>query len=755
MGKILRRTFLVGTGVIAGGLAVGFYAAGRPWPNPLEDGLAEGETTFNRFVLVGADGKITVIVPRAEMGQGVATTLAALVAEELGVPLASVAVEHGPASGAYYNAAALEEGGPFPLYADSIAARASRAVARTASRVLGLQITGGSASVRDAFDRMRHAGAMARHLLFAAAAEKLGAPASDLEFDGSDIASKDGRRVAIAEVAPAAAAMEPPRDIALRDPSQWTILGKSQQRVDLHAKVTGAPVFGIDVDLPGLVHGTVRMSPRFGAGIRTADTTAAESVPGVIKIVRLDTSYGAGFGIIADNTWAAFKAAEAIEVEWEEASYPRDTDAIMTVFRNAAAGDWRGSSLRDDGDVDAALAGAPADSVLTVDYEVPYLAHATMEPMNATARFKDGKLEIWAPNQSPVLLRMVCGPLAGVDPDAVTVNTTYLGGGFGRRGEADFAIYATLLAMEAGGRPVKVTWTREEDTTHDTYRPAAAGRFRALIGSDGMPEAVDMRIATPSLIKSIGKRLFPSLPMGGPERLLTEGAFDQPYAIANYRVTGIETAMDIPVGSWRSVGHSFNGFFHECLLDEIAEKGGQDPLDMRLKLMADHPLAVAVMERLAEISHWGEPAGADRAKGVAFTLCYGSWVGEVVQVAQSPDGIRVEKVWAVAEIGRALDPGIVTAQLESAIVFGLSAAIGQEISFSDGMVEQQNFYDFDALRIDRCPQIEVAILENGQKLGGVGEIGTPPAIPALANAVHALTGQRIRKLPLNREVDFA
>ncbi|QKV19854.1 xanthine dehydrogenase family protein molybdopterin-binding subunit [Oricola thermophila] len=755
MGKILRRTFLIGTGVIAGGLAVGFYTASRPWPNPLEDDLGEGETTFSPHVKVGADGSITIYTGRAEMGQGVTATLAALVAEELGVSLDSVLVEHGPASGAYYNSAVLEDSGPFPLFAESLVAETSRKASKQLGRVLGLQITGGSTSVRDAFDRMRHAGAMARHLLFAAAAERLGTTPDSLSFDGRDILSAEGSRIAIADVAPAAAALEPPRQLALKDPSEWTILGRPQPRVDALAKVTGAPIFGIDVELPDMVYGTVRMSPRFGAVIRSADTSAAESMPGVIKVVRLETDYGTGFGVIAENTWAAFTAAEAIEVEWDDAPYPHDTEAIMNVFRTTAAGNWRGSSWRDDGEVETAFADAPADSVLTAEYEVPYLAHAAMEPMNATARFSGGSLEIWAPNQAPTLLQMVCARTAGIDSEKVTVNTTFLGGGFGRRAEADFAIYATLLAMQADGRPVKVTWTREEDMTHDVYRPAAAGRFRARIGNDGLPEAVDMRIATPSIMKSVGKRLFPSLPMGGPERLLTEGAFDQPYRIANYRVTGIETEMPIPVGFWRSVGNSFNAFFHECFLDEIAEKGGQDPLDMRLKLMADHPLAVAVMERLAEISDWGAPLPAGRAKGVAFTLCFGSWVGEVVQVADSPDGIRIEKVWAVAEIGRALDPGIVTAQLESAIVFGLSSAVGQEITFADGMVEQQNFYDYDALRIGQCPRIGVAILENGDRLGGVGEIGTPPSIPALANAVFALTGKRIRKLPLNREVDFA
>jgi isoquinoline 1-oxidoreductase subunit beta len=754
MGKILRRTFLIGTGVIAGGLAVGYYAVSRPHPNPLQDGLAEGEATFNPFVKIAADGSITVIVPRAEMGQGVTTTLAALVAEELGVPLSAVTVEHGPASGAYYNSAMMEESGPFPVFADTMAAQTMRSVSAAMGKVLGLQVTGGSSSVRDAYDKMRHAGAVTRHLLFEAAAETLGAPVDGMAIIGNEIVARNAKRVATGEIAVAAAAIRPPNEIALKDPADWSILGKPQQRTDLYAKVTGAPIFGIDVDLPDMVYGTVRMSPRLGAGVKSADLTAAEATAGVIKIVPLETQTGNGFGVIANSTWAAFQAAQAIDVEWDDSAYPSDSNAIMDVFRNQLASEARGASHRDDGDVDVVFADAPQDAVISADYEVPYLAHATMEPMNATAQLADGKLTIWAPNQAPTILQTVCAGVAGVGSEDVTINTTHLGGGFGRRAEADFAIYATLLARETGGKPVKVTWTREEDMSHDTYRPAAAGRFRALIGADGLPEALDMRIATPSILKSVMKRTFPSLPTGGPERLLTEGAFDQPYTIRNYRVTGVETEMPVPVGFWRSVGNSFNAFFQECFLDEIAEKAGQDPIAMRLKLMADYPAAVGVMEKLAEISEWDKSLPKGRAKGVAFTLSFGSWVGEVVQVAETPGGIRIEKVWAAADVGRALDPGIIKAQIESGIIFGLSSATGQEITFSDGMVDQQNFYDYDAMRIHQCPEFEVAILENAEKMGGVGEIGTPPSIPALANAVYALTGNRIRRMPLGKDITF-
>ena len=755
MGKILLRTFLIGTGLIAGGLAVGYYAASRPRPNPLEADLGAGEETFNPYVKVGADGTITIIAPRAEMGQGVHTTLAALVAEELGVPLSAVSVEQGPTSPAYYNLAVLEQGGPFSELNTSVMAEMTRKATRAFGPLAGLQVTGSSTSTRDAYEKMRHAGAVARTLLFTAAQERLATPAAKLQFEGADIVAPSGRRVGIASIAAEAASLPVPDEIVLKDPADWTVLGKTQQRVDLVEKVTGAAKFGIDVDLPDMLYGTVLMNPKLGGGIETASTSFAEAVPGVVKIVRLETQTGSGFGVIAENTWAAFKAAEALEVQWGDAPYPSNTESIMKVFRDTIDGPWKGSAWRDDGDVDFAFGDAPPDSIFEADYEVPFLAHATMEPMNATARFADGRLTVWAPTQAPTLIQTILADAMGIDSDAVTIHSTYLGGGFGRRAEADFALYAAELAKEAGGRPVNVTWTREEDMTHDVYRPAAAGRFRVRMDVNGMPDAVDMRIATPSILKSIGKRIFPSLPVFGPERLLTEGAFDQPYTIPNYRVAGIEIDMPIPVGFWRSVGYSYNGFFHECFMDEIAERAGRDPIDLRLQLMADYPLAVAVMEKLRDISNWDRPLRTGKAKGVAFTMSFGSWVGEVVQVSKTKGGLSVEKVWAVAEVGRALDPGIVRAQIESGIVFGLSAAIGQEITFSGGKVDQQNFYDFDAMRIDRCPKFEIEILENSQTLGGVGEIGTPPAAPALANAVRSLTGKRIRSLPLSREVEFA
>ena len=412
----------------------------------------------------------------------------------------------------------------------------------------------------------------------------------------------------------------------------------------------------------------------------------------MIKIVPIETTYGHGFGIIAENTWAAFQAAELIEVEWGAPEYPADSAAITkTIADSLSSAD--GSAMRDDGDVDAAFADAPRERLVEADYSVPYLAHATMEPMNATARLKDGVLDIWSGNQAPTITRQLCAGALGMEQDKVNVHTTSLGGGFGRRVEVDYSLCAALLAKETAGRPVKVIWTREQDIRHDAYRPAAAGKLRARLGDDGVPVALEMKIAAPSIIASTLRRLFPSLSPMGPDGTIVQGAANQPYTIPDYRVTGIAAPVSIPVGSWRSVGNSHNGFFHESFMDEIAAAGKIDPVEMRRKLMAAYPAAVKVVEKVAEMAKWGEPLPAGKAKGIAFTLSFGSWVGEIIQIADTPAGIRIEKVWIAADVGTALDPGIIEAQLISGAIYGLSAAMGQEITFADGMVEQSNFHD--------------------------------------------------------------
>jgi isoquinoline 1-oxidoreductase beta subunit len=601
--KIARRTFLIGAATIAGGVAVGYWYVNRPYANPLDGELAEGEATFNPYVKIASDNTITVIAPRAEMGQGVSTTLAALVAEELDVTLDKVKVEHGPASYAYYNAAMLEDGGPFAFFDDSFVAEMARGALGTLGKVLGLQATGGSSATRDGFDKMRQAGAAALAVLLQAAAAKLSVPMGELVTDNGAIVHKaSGRSVTYGEVALAAGKLAPSSTVQLRDKKDWKLLGKSQPRVDMLDKVTGAPIYGIDVRLPDMLYGTVRISPVFGAKAVKSDTSVAEKMPGVVKIVPLETTYGSGFGVIAENTWAAFKAAEAIEVEWGQPVNPPDSAGLLAVIAEAAAS-GAGDVMRNDGDVDTAFADAPRERIVEAEYSVPYLAHAPMEPMNCTAQLKDGKLTVWAPNQMPTLIRWLCADLARVSQEDTSIHTTSMGGAFGRRGEVDYALYATLLAKEAGGRPVKVTWTREEDMRHDCYRGASVAKLNARLDENGLPLALDMRVAQQSMMASIAGRWVPSLPIAGPDNSITQGAHDQPYTIPNYRVTGIKAPLSIPGSFWRSVGNSQNGFFHECFMDELAVAGKLDPLDLRRKLMASYPAAVAVVDKVAEMSN--------------------------------------------------------------------------------------------------------------------------------------------------------
>jgi isoquinoline 1-oxidoreductase subunit beta len=754
VGKIARRTFLIGTAAIAGGLAVGAYAYRRPPDNPLAARADDGEAVFNPYLTIAPDETITIFVPRAEMGQGVSTTLAALVAEELDVSLESVVVEHGPASEAYANIAMLEDGLPFPTYDESTIATIARSGVGIAGKFLALHVTGGSSSTVDAFEKMRQAGATAREALKQAAATRWGVEPAELDTDAGSVRNPaNGDTLSYGILAAEAAEAPVSRNITLRAPDNWKLLGKSQPRTDMRAKVTGAPIFGVDVALPDMLHATVRINPHFGGGVLALDTEAARQMRGVHSIIEIDHRLGRGFAVIADNTWRAFMAADAVAVEWEKPNSTLD-DAAVSELLAAAVGTGSRDVMRDDGDTDIVFADHARDRIVEAEYHVPYLAHAAMEPMNATARFADGKLNLWLPNQAPNLIQAVAAAALGIPTADCTVNTTSLGGGFGRRAEPDVAVYAALIARETGGRPVKLIWTREEDIAHDYYRPAATGRLRAALGADGLPEALDVVVAAPPIFSPMASRFYPSISLPGPDKSIVDGAFNQPYAIANYRVAGVKTDIPVPVGIWRSVGNSINGFFHECFMDELAAASGIDPLEYRLQLMAPYPVATALLDKVAEMSNWRSEPAEGRARGLAFTLSFGTWVAEVVEIARDDRGIRVENVWCAADPGIVLDPGIFEAQMMSGIVFGLSAALGQEITLSEGRVQQSNFHDFDALRIDRCPAIYVEILQNAPRMGGAGEPSTPPVAAALGNAIFALTGERLRSMPFTHDVTF-
>ncbi len=740
--KLTRRAFLVGSVAVSGGVVFGIWRYRTPYANPLFAGLGDDEFALTPYLRIDGSG-VTIIAPRAEMGQGVHTTLAAMVAEELEVALADVRVEHGPASRAYFNGAVLEESIPIAATDIGDGAERARRLTHVPAKFLGMQVTGGSTSTVDGFIKMRKAGAAARIVLIDAAAAAYGFDAATLSADRGAVLLPDGRRIPYESLAERAAAIEPPADPALKPASEWKILGRSQPRTDMLPKCTGTAEFSIDVRLPDMLFATVRRNPGLGAGLTSFDASKAESMPGVRRILPVD----GGVAVVATNTWYAFKAAKALAFEWEPAPYPADVEAHFAAVA-AALDEAPDSRFRDTGDVDAAFTeGADLEG----EYRVPYLAHATMEPVNAVAWLHDGELDIWAGNQMPTQAVKDGARIAGLDRDQVRVHTTMMGGGFGRRAEMDFIKSAVEVAVAMAGTPVMTTWSREEDTTHDNYRPLAVARFRANV-RNGTAAALDLQVSAPSVFESQFGRI--GMPSVGPDLSIVQSAWDQPYEISSHRVSGHRPPLMLPVSSWRSVGASQNGFFNECIVDEMAWAAGRDPFEFRFEMLNDE-VSRGVLELVADMSSWGETLPRGQGKGIAFVLSFGVPVAEVVEVVDTPNGIRVLNVWAAVDVGTALDPRNIEAQVQSGINFGLSAAMFNEISLVDGKVRQRNFHNYRLLQLDQAPNIEVRILENGHRIRGIGEPGTPPAAPALANAIFAATGTRLREMPFSKSVRFA
>lgn len=748
IGTIARRTFLIGSVAIAGGVAFGVYQYRRTLPNPLDP--AEGQATLNPYILIDQEG-VTLIAPRAEMGQGVHTTLPALVAEELDVPWEDIRVIHGPPDQAYFNAGLMTHALPVNDYERTGWQDTMIEAMSLLPKMAALQVTGGSTSTIDAYEKMRLAGATARETLKRAAANRLGLDVGTFETRDGRVIGPGGIELSYAELAEAAAAIDPPRSVPLRPSSEWRYLGRSMPRSDMLAKSTGTAEFGVDVRLPGMKFATVRMNPRLGGTMRGFDATAAEAMPGVERVISL----GSGIAVVASNTWLAMQAADAVEIDWGPAPYPETSDALMEVIR-AALDAEPNSVLRDDRAEDGRdpdLAVQPDETEITAEYTVPWLAHATMEPMNATALYTGDALQLWCGTQAPILAEQKAAEAVGLPTEAVTCTVTFLGGGFGRRSEFDFAVLAARVAAEMPDTPVQVTWSREEDMRHDFYRPAAAARMRGIVRG-GFAELLDGRVAAPSVTQQSMNRIAGFSPPG-PDKGHVEGMFNQPYAIPNYRVSGHLADIDVPIGFWRSVGNSFNGFFMESFIDEMAHAARRDPLAFRLDLAArEHAPSAAVLEAVAEMSTWTGETPAGRGRGVAMTYSFHTPVAVVVEVSDRDGAISIDRAWIACDVGTALDPSIIEAQMVSGLVYGFSAAMMEEISFADGEVQQYNFPDYDALRMPQMPRVEVRILEIQPHLGGVGEPATPPAMPALANAIYDLTGERVRDLPLNRRFDF-
>lgn len=742
IGKIARRTFLIGTAAVAGGVAFGVYAARKPAPNPLSP--EEGEVALNPFVVIDGKG-VTVIVPKAEMGQGVRTTWATLVAEELDIDPADLRIEHGPPGKAYYNQGMGAQLLPVADYKISGWQETLGEQMSVMGKFFDLQITGGSTSSADGYEKMRAAGASARETLKEAAARRLNLSRSSLKTEGGAVIAPDGTAIPYPELALAAAEIDPIRP-ALRPRSEWRYVGKSQPRHDQMPKATGTAEFSIDVRLPGMKFAALKRNPYQGGAMTGFDPAAAFEVPGVEDVIDL----GDGVAVVANNSWSAMQGAEAVSFDWAKGPYPASSDEMFTAMKETMKGDPN-STFLDRGDMDTLPDGAVE---VAAEYKVPFLSHAQLEPLSGTAVFHGDRMEVWSGNQMPIQCRAAAAEEAGLDPEAVTMHTTLMGGGFGRRGFTDFTRYAARLAVKMKGTPVQLLWSREEDMTHGYYRPGAVSAFRGAV-KDGKAVLLDGQISGLNATASFMEILLGFVP-GGPDKITVEGAFGQPYAIPNARIRGYLTDIEIPVGPWRSVGASINGFFFDSFLDEMAHAAGADPLAFRLDLMRDEDArSAAVLEAVRDASGWTGKTPDGVGRGVAFCYSFGTPVAEVIEVHQTDDGIKIAKAWIAADPGVALDPQNIEAQLFGAMAYGLSAAVHQQITIADGAAEQMNFYDFDAIRMHTMPEVvDIRILESGHRISGIGEPGTPPAAAALANALFDLTGKRARELPLAETFDF-
>lgn len=754
-----RRTWLLGTTAAAGALVVGWGAAPQRSRLGLRTLMREGagEVALNGWIKILPDGGVVLAMPRSEMGQGVHTALPMLAAEELDVPLSAVRIEQAAADAIYGNVAMLLGQLPFHPHHDRVEdgfgrVRASRWVVGKVARELGINATGGSSSVVDAWEVVRLAAATARASLVGAASLQWKLPVEELATEGGVVSHPSGRSASYGALARLAAAT-PPGRVVLKPPAAWRVIGRPAPRLDIPAKVDGTAVFGMDVRLPGMLHAALRLCPMLGGSPGRVDARAALAMPGVRRLVLLPPYAGAtaGFAVVADSHWQAARAAAAVEADWRQrpgggVDTRRAARALEGALRGGVA-----HVFHRQGDPDRAEAAAAR--TIEASYGAPYLAHATLEPMNATALVGPEGVEVWAPTQVPEMCRDAAARIAGVPMEKVQLHVTLLGGGFGRRLEVDYVAYAVRVAMDMPGTPVQLVWGREEDTMHDFYRPMQVARLRAFIDESGRPSGLHIRSAGDAISPRWIERGMPALagPVDVPDKMAGEGLFDQPYAFGQQRVEHVFTRLGVPVGFWRSVGHSHNAFFLESFIDEMAVELRRDALDFRRSLLAEAPRHLAVLELAAARSGWGTPLPAGRARGVAVHESFGSIVAQVAEVSVERGGPRVHRVVCAIDCGVAVNPDIVAQQMESAVIFALTAALHGRIDIHEGVVQQGNFGAYPMVRMGAAPVVETWIVPSERAPSGVGEPGVPPLAPAVANALFALSGVRYRSLPIGGE----
>ena len=764
-----RRAWLFSAAGAAGALLVGWGtlparsrvgSAAYPWPAGTEPDLTG--VVFNGWIKIRTDGSVVLAMPRSEMGQGVHTALAMLVAEELDVPLARVSLEQAGADTIYGNVAMLVGSLPFhPLEVDDYAAEGAPRVRSSKVRLgewmvgklareLGINATGASSSVADAWDVLRTAAATARASLLGAASLDWKLPVDELSVSKGVISHPSGPSAHYGELAKYAAAT-PPGEVRLKNRKDWRLIGRNAPRSDLPAKVNGTAVFGLDVRLPGMLYAAIRLCPMLGGSAGAIRTDVALAAPGVERLVRLPAYAGstAGFAVVGKTWWHAQQAALAVPVEWQQRPAGGLDSGRIGKALEAALDREEGHVFYEKGDV--ARAEAAASRKVQALYGAPYLAHATLEPMNCTAQVKDGKVWLWAPTQVPQMAVAAAARVARVAPEDVHITVTLLGGGFGRRLEVDCVAQAVRVAMECGGRPVQLIWSREEDTTHDFYRPMQRARLSAAVDAAGKVSSLQIRSAGDAITPRWMERNLPALaaPVETPDKSAGEGLFDLPYGFASQKMSHVATRSGVPVGYWRSVGHSHNAFFSESFIDELALDAKQDPLAFRRFLLEEAPRHLAVLDLAAAKAGWGTALPAGRARGLAVHESFGSIVAQVVEVSLQNGGPRVHRVVCAIDCGTVIHPGIVAQQMEGSVVFALSAALYGRIDIEEGVVRQKNFPQYAMLGLAQAPIVETHLVPSERAPSGAGEPGVPPLAPALANALFSLTGKRLRSLPLS------